>query len=199
MDMAFVNNTDAPIYIVGYAYGGTLSFTIYGHETRPANRSISFESRVTSTTEPTGVKLIAKADQNVGYLNQVQSPHTGYTAELWKNIYEDGVLVDSIQVNNSTYQAVGTTYEVGVATSNNALYQAINTAIASNDIGQVQTVIASAATYTDQTETTAPEVIVTDQGSTGQTGGETVDQNGNVVVGNEVTAGDVVMVDPPEP
>ena len=199
MDMAFVNNTDAPIYIVGYAYGGTLSFTIYGHETRPANRSISFESRVTSTTEPTGVKLIAKADQNVGYLNQVQSPHTGYTAELWKNIYEDGVLVDSVQVNNSTYQAVGTTYEVGVATSNNALYQAINTAIASNDIGQVQTVIASAATYTDQTETTAPEVIVTDQGSTGQTGGETVDQNGNVVVGNEVTAGDVVMVDPPEP
>ena len=49
MDLAFVNTTDAPIYIVGYAYGGTLSFTIYGHETRPANRSIEFVSETTST------------------------------------------------------------------------------------------------------------------------------------------------------
>ena len=104
------------------------------------------------------------------------------------------MLVDSVQVNNSTYQAVGTTYEVGVATTNNALYQAINTAIASNDVAQVQAVIASASTYTNQTETTAQNAD-----GTGQTGGETVDQNGNVVVGNEVTAGDVVMVDPPEP
>lgn len=191
MDMAFINNTDAPIYIVGYAYGGTISFTIYGHETRPANRSLSFESRVTSTTEPTGVKLVANTEQNVGYLYQVQSPHTGYTAELWKNIYEDGVLVDSVQVNSSTYQAVGTTYDVGVVTANNALYQAIYAAIATNDLGQVQAVIANAAAYTNQTEAPAQQQQ--------QTGGETVDANGNVVVGNEVTGGDVVLVDPPEP
>ena len=34
MDLRFANNTDYPIYISGYAYGGELTFTIYGHETK---------------------------------------------------------------------------------------------------------------------------------------------------------------------
>lgn len=33
MDFVFTNNTDAPIYIYGVGYQGTLNFTIYGHET----------------------------------------------------------------------------------------------------------------------------------------------------------------------
>ena len=31
MDFVFTNNTDAPIYIYGVGYQGTLNFTIYGH------------------------------------------------------------------------------------------------------------------------------------------------------------------------
>lgn len=191
MDLAFVNNLNTPIYIVGSAYGGVLNFTIYGEETRPANRSIEFVSNVTSTTEPSGVKLTANAGQNVGYLQQTQSPHTGYTAELWKNIYEDGVLVDSVQVNNSTYQAVGTAYDVGVASGNTALTQAMYTAIATGDLNQVQAVISNAASYTAQTETTAPETPpdqgqVTVEGDTG-TGGDAGTGEGTIEI-----------VDPPE-
>lgn len=184
MDLAFYNNTDAPIYIVGYAYGGTISFTIYGHETRPANRSIEFVSNVTSTTEPSGVKLYPNTSQNVGYLNQTQSPHTGYTAELWKNIYEDGVLVDSVQVNNSTYQAVGTAYDVGVASSSAALTQAMYAAIATNDLNQVQAVISGAASYTTpQTETTA----TAGEAGTGDTG---------TAGGTDGTGGEIITVEP---
>ncbi len=161
MDLAFYNNLSAPVYIVGYAYGGTLSFTVYGQETRPANRSIEFESKVTSTIEPSGVKLYPNPNQNVGYLNQTQSPHTGQTAELWKHIYEDGVLVDSYQVNSSTYQAVGTAYDVGVASTSQALTQAMYTAIATNDISQVQAVIANASAYTNP-QTEAPQQPQTD-------------------------------------
>ena len=141
MDMAFVNNTDAPIYIYGYCYGGTITFTIFGHETRPSNRTIDFESKVTSQTDPEGIQMIADTSQNVGYLNQVQSPHTGYTAELWKNIYIDGQLTDSVQVNNSTYQAVGIIYDVGVVSDSSAVTQAMYGAIASGDVTQVQNVI----------------------------------------------------------
>lgn len=163
MDLEFVNNKDVPIYIVGYAYGGTLSFTIYGHETRPANRTIEFESRTTSTIEPSGTKLYPNVEQSVGYVNQTQSPHTGYTAELWKNIYEDGVLVDSVQINSSSYQAVGTAYDVGVVSSSQALTQAMYSAIATNDLSQVQAVIASASAYT----TPATETPATDASGTG--------------------------------
>ena len=141
MDMAFVNNTDSPIYIYGYCYGGQITFTIYGHETRPSNRSIEFESKVTSQTDPQGIQLVADTSQNVGYINQVQSPHTGYTAELWKNIYVDGQLTDSVQVNSSTYQAVGTIYDVGVVSQSSAVTQAMYSAIASGDVSQVQNVI----------------------------------------------------------
>lgn len=153
MDMAFVNNTDSPIYIYGYYYGGTITFIIYGHETRPANRSIEFVSKVTSQTDPTGTQLVADTSQNVGYINQIQSPHTGYTAELWKNIYIDGVLTDSVQVNSSAYQAVGTIFDVGVVSQSQTVTQAMYQAIASGDINQVQNVIKYGTTA--QSETTA--------------------------------------------
>jgi len=141
MDMAFINNTDAPIYIVGSCWSGLISFTIYGHETRPANRTLELESRVISTTEPAGAQLYANPNQTVGYLYQTQSPHTGYTAELWKNIYVDGVLTDSVKINSSVYQAVGTIYDVGVASSYPALTQQMYNAIANNDLSTVQSLI----------------------------------------------------------
>ena len=43
---------DYPVYIMGNASGGILSFRVYGHETREAGREISFESEVTDTIEP---------------------------------------------------------------------------------------------------------------------------------------------------
>ena len=150
MDMAFVNTKDEPVFIIGYCYGGTITFDVYGHETRPANRSLEFESRTVETIEPTAAKLYADPAQPVGYINTTTSPHTGYSAELWKNIYEDGELVDSVQVNSSYYTPVGTIYSVGTATSNAALSNAIYTAISSNSLSQVQAVIAGASGYSQQ-------------------------------------------------
>lgn len=154
MDMSFVNNKEDPIYIIGYAYNGTLSFTIYGHETRPANRSIELVSVTTGTMEPSSAMIYANPNQPVGYINQTQSPHTGYTAELWKNIYYDGELTESVQINSSYYNAVGTIYDVGVASSNTALTQAMYSAISTNDLSSVQAVIAGAANYGNQTPQT---------------------------------------------
>ena len=58
-DLKFTNDTDAPIYIEGYTSGGQLYFTIYGQETRPSNRKVTYESETLSQTDP-GVTL--KAD-----------------------------------------------------------------------------------------------------------------------------------------
>lgn len=155
MDFVFTNDKDSPVYIAGSAYYGTLTFTIFGEETRPANRSIEFVSEVISQTDPaTNIKLVAKTDQNVGYFAQVQSPHQGMSAVLWKKIYIDGELSDTVQVNSSTYQASPAIYEVGIVTSNQALSAALNTAIANNDLTQVQNLLANGV---PQTETQAPQ------------------------------------------
>lgn len=161
MDFVFTNSLENPIFIAGSAYYGTLNFTIFGVETRPANRSIEFVSETTSQTDPaTNIKLVAKTDQNVGYLYQAQTPHQGLTAVLWKNIYYDGILSETIQVNSSNYVASPAIYEVGVVTDNQALASALYTAIAQNDLQQVQTLMATGVqqqTETQQQTEPAPE------------------------------------------
>lgn len=153
LDMCFVNSLEYPVYIIGYCYGGTITFTVYGHETRPSNRRIEFVSQTTSVTEPSGAKLVADTGQSVGYVNQTQSPHTGYTAELWKNIYVDEQLVDSVQVNSSYYNAVGTIYDIGVASANAAVTQAMYSAIGTGSLENVYAVINNMNTIGKQPET----------------------------------------------
>ena len=141
MDMRFVNNTDAPIYIQGGCHGGQITFIIYGHETRPANRTIEFESRTIATMDAGGYSLYPDATQAVGYIAQTQSPHTGCQAQLWKHIYIDGEETDEVLVNESYYQSVGTIYSVGVMTDNASVQQALYSAIGSNNLDAVQQII----------------------------------------------------------
>ena len=153
MDLAFTNTLEYPIFISGSAYYGTLNFTIFGVDTRPSNRSIEFVSETTGQTDPAqNIKLVAKTDQNVGYLMQVQSPHQGLSAVLWKNIYYDGVLSETIQVNSSNYQASPAIYEVGVLTDNQALASALYGAIGQNNLSQVQSIIANGVQQQSETQ-----------------------------------------------
>ena len=150
-DFKFINNTDYPIYIEGYTTGDKhISFIIYGHETRPSNRKVSFVSNVLSKTEPEGEKVVADPSQRAGYVS-VQSPHTGYKAELLKVVTVDGVEESRTRVNSSTYNAVPRTASVGTQTDNPAVASAISAAIASGSIEQCRATAASinAGTYTD--------------------------------------------------
>lgn len=151
MDLRFANNTDAPVYIEGYGYGGELTFTVYGKEYRPADRTVSYESRTISTSEPSGVKLYARSDANVGYLSQTQSAHAGLTAQLWKIVTENGETTET-QVNSSTYQATPTCYDVGIASSDPNIVAQLQAAIANNDLAAVQSIIAGGGT-TGESET----------------------------------------------
>lgn len=113
MDFKFTNNTEYPIYIEGYAGGGSISFAVYGHDERPANRTIEFESKVIETQEPGDPEEIKDDTLEEGKTITEQYAHTGYYAELWKNIYIDGVLQDSVRVNQSLYQATKAKIRVG--------------------------------------------------------------------------------------
>lgn len=131
-DLKFTNNYDFPIYIEGYTSGMQITFTIFGEETRPAGREVSFESETTSTTEPE-VKFEVLGDKPIGYVEKLQSSHTGYTAKLWKIVKENGVEVSREVYNNSTYNASPRIVAVGVKSDNEEAVAAIKAAIASKD------------------------------------------------------------------
>ena len=83
-DLKFVNNYETPIYIEGAVNGGKLSFTIYGKETRPANRTIKYVSETLGVTDPG--EPIVKVDASLAPGARVteQSSHRGLRSRLWK-------------------------------------------------------------------------------------------------------------------
>lgn len=169
LDLKIKNNTDAPIYIEGITNGGTLTFTVYGKEYRPASRKVSYISETLSTTDP-GKKFVATGDP-VGTYKKAVSAHMGIKAQLWKVVTENGAEVSRELFNKSSYKASPATYHVGVGTDNAEAVAIINNAIATKDeatikaaIAQAQAIIAAAASATpvtptpEQTPQQTPEV-----------------------------------------
>lgn len=142
-DFKFTNNTDYPIFIEGYTTEDKqITFNIYGHEVRPKNRTISFESVETSKTEPAEEKIVADPSQPVGYIS-TQSAHIGYTGELWKVVKVDGVETERIKINKSTYNPSPRTATVGTGAADPAVSAAIQSAASTGSIDYVKSTIAS--------------------------------------------------------
>ena len=139
-DFKFKNNTDTPIYIEGITENKRVTFTIYGEETRPANREVKYTSVTLSTTEP-GFRIVADPGQVIGIFH-TESAHRGVVAELYKHVYEDGVEVSKELVNKSKYKASPRTLTVGVA-GDPALSAEIQAAVATQDEAAVRAVVAS--------------------------------------------------------
>lgn len=136
----FVNNTDSPIYIEGLTTSNkTLIFNIYGIESRPANRTISFVSEVLEERHPDGEVIRQDAGHPVGFIS-VQSAYIGNRSRLWKVIREDGVEVGRERVNSSSYIAVPRTAIVGIYTNDGAALEHIYAAIATNNIDHIRNV-----------------------------------------------------------
>lgn len=141
-DFVFVNNTDYPIYIEGYTKNKKITFTIYGVETRPKNRTVVYESEVLEKHVPETDEIVADPSQPVGVIS-TSSAHIGYKAKLWKVVKEDGVEVSREQVNSSSYKMTPRTAVVGTATADPNVSAQINAAIATSSIDQVKATIAN--------------------------------------------------------
>lgn len=115
MNFRFTNNTEYPIYIDGYAGGGTISFAIYGHETRPSNRTIEFESIDVETTDPGDPEEEKDSELEEGTRVTERAAHTGYYVELWKHVYVDGEETEKyiVDYGRSNYQAQKALVKIG--------------------------------------------------------------------------------------
>ena len=101
-DLKFENDTDAPIYIRGIYDYGEITFKIYGHDTRPENRTVSYESVVTKTV-PITDSVTKDSSKPKGYRSVESNGHVGYVAELYKIVYENGEEVSREKLHTSTY------------------------------------------------------------------------------------------------
>ena len=164
-DLRFENNYDFPIYIEGYCTGGKLYFNIYGEETRPSNRTVSFQSEVIEETEAE-VKFNLSADQPVGYYKVEQSSHDGCYAKLWKIVTVDGVEESREQMNTSNYKMSPKIITVGIKGAPAAQLEAINAGVAAKDPAAVK----AAAKGNFETGTEGTEGTTGQEGGTGDTG-----------------------------
>ena len=139
-DLKFTNNTDSPIYIEAYTSNKTITFSIYGEETRAANRTLVFTSTTVSTT-PATTQIVADAGQPIGYIVATNG-NTGVVAELYKHVYIDGVEQEVTKVNKTTYRMFPRTITVGVAGDPN-LSNELQAAIATQDEALVNATLAS--------------------------------------------------------
>jgi len=114
-DIKFTNNYSTPIYVEGYTSGKTLTFTIYGKETRPANRTFDFVSETLSVTDPGAPKEIVDPAMPPGSKKQVQSAHKGMKSRLWKVVYVDGVEQSREILHTDTYNPSKAIIKVGPA------------------------------------------------------------------------------------
>lgn len=139
-DFKFVNNTDYPIYIEGYTKNKKITFNIYGKETRPADRTVRYESEILEKTEPTIDLITADPSKPLGYVS-TEAAHIGYKARLWKIVKEGGKEVSREIVNNSKYNVSPRSAVVGVATDEAWKYEEIMAAIGTYNLEHVKVVI----------------------------------------------------------
>ena len=140
-DLVFTNNTDAPIYIQGYTTENTVTFAIFGHETRDPARTLAFEGEVL-TKEDLSEKVsyyLVDSDE-VGDITCIDA-HPGMTAQAWKIIYINGVEDSRVRVNYSHYYASEGYYEIGIGGATQEELAALSEAVASGSLIKIYQVI----------------------------------------------------------
>jgi hypothetical protein len=169
-DFKFVNNYENPIYIEGVTAGKQITFTIYGVDTRASGHKVQYISETLTTTQPDYDELIASSAQSIGYFEVTQSAHTGYTAQLWRVVTENGVEVSREVINKSTYKASPRSVTVGIASSDSSYVARMQAAIATKSLDTCKSVAAAikseaaaAASQQQQTTTTTQEPTAEEQ------------------------------------
>lgn len=162
IDFTFVNNTGYPVYIEGYTTTNKkITMTIYGVETRAETHSVSYESVVLETTPPGAEAVYADASLPAGSV-EIQPAHTGYVADVYRVITENGVEVSREQISHNTYKMTSRYAMVGVSTNDPVAYDLIQAAIATGSIDHAKAVAAQIASgnYGSSAETSAqPEAV----------------------------------------
>ncbi|MBO4911887.1 MAG: VanW family protein [Butyrivibrio sp.] len=139
-DFKFRNNTDFTIYIEGVCTPDKhVTFTIYGHDTRPAGRKVTYKSVILKKTPASEDKYMTDPSQALGYVG-MQSAHLGYKSQLCKVVEENGVESATKVINTSTYNMVPRIIMVGTKGADQDAITELKSAMETKDIKTIRTV-----------------------------------------------------------
>lgn len=102
-DFVAYNNSDYPIYFQSYVDGDNLVVRIWGNETRPANRTVSYESKVLEYEFPDPLYAVDEVNDQVckvgAYyvsekMHEEVAPHPYVVSQLWKIVTVDGTVTE---------------------------------------------------------------------------------------------------------
>lgn len=140
-DFQIKNNKNYPIYIEGYCDGSNAYFNIYGKEEDDPNRTVEYETEITGVNVQ-NTTWVGDPNVPLGKMTTTVSGHTGYTARLWKIVYENGQEVSRDVYNNSKYNPSNRTVTVGLASEDPNLSYAMLQAVATQDAATIANAIA---------------------------------------------------------
>ena len=118
LDLKIKNNTAAPIFMVSTVGGGTLNYTFYGQETRPANRKVDYSAVKIDEWAPKGNKVSVDTSLALGSTREIGHSFNGYTYQLWKTVTVDGKQTENNMLYQNTYAPLEGGIAVGAAGAN---------------------------------------------------------------------------------
>ena len=128
---------------------------VYGVETRPENREISFESEIVSESDPK-VEYTLSDEFEAGYWKVMQGEHRGMEARLWKIVTVDGVEESREIFNNSSYREGPKEVTIGTKNATEEWLKNVNAAIKNGDEETVKAAVAAANEAPAETPTETP-------------------------------------------
>ncbi len=102
-DLKFKNNTGYPMYIESYLTSSNVVVKLYGYEVHNAGRRLEFKNELIKTTPPEADIITEDNTKPEGYEEYTLKPLDGRTYNLYKYVYENGSLIDTVLVNKSVY------------------------------------------------------------------------------------------------
>lgn len=155
-DLRFRNDYDYPIYVEGVCKNKTITFNIYGHETREENRTIRFETEVLSEDNPP-TEYTLSSSKALGYYKVTRSAHIGYKTRLWKIVTVNGVDTDKIRMNQSTYKASCKKVTIGTKGATAEQLATIKAALETQDDAYIKKVVKNINNPVEPEPTPTPE------------------------------------------
>ena len=134
IDFKFINNYEYPIYVEAYTTPENKVFVnIYGKENRSSDRTVDYVSVTNQVINPGPDIIHVDGGKLVGQFD-AQSSYTGYKAELYKVVKENGVEVSRTKVNSSNYRMVPRSATFGLFTTDPSELERMNAAVATGSI-----------------------------------------------------------------
>ena len=104
-DLKIQNTYSIPIRIEAASQDGRVTVKLYGKADKE-DREIKVESLVTEELTPDGEEVRLTGELPQGERKVVQEERTGYRTKVYREYYEDGVLVDKELISEDTYLPV---------------------------------------------------------------------------------------------